>query len=466
MSGGLAVDCGVHEYDLAEWLTGRSIRRVSAWTLPIVDGGVREAGDVDNLVAVLELDGGAVATVDLSRNARFGDDIRTEILGSDGALLIDALPSGRTRIGTRSGMRVLPDSEVDDVMAAGVAGQARAFAAAVRGAADRDPRRRGERAGDPHRSGGDRGGAHGTRRRDRRGGAAMTRQVVVHQDDVGMCHGANVAFLELSRRGIITSGSVMVPCPWFPEIAAAAADPALDLGVHLTLTAEKDHYRWGPISGPATGAGLTDGDGYLWRDVASVRRHADPAAVASELRAQLERALAAGIDVTHLDAHMGTALAPEFCAAYLALGVEYRLPILLTRTLHAYGPSVPHLVGVSEADYAAYASAAAEHGLPLFDAVGETPWDREPPSRQSRCTATCSPVSPPGCRSSPSTRTHREISRPSSRHRPTSAPPSTSCSATAVRRVGRRAQRRVGRADRDAPAARRLPRRPLNPSRR
>ena len=134
MSGGLAVDCGVHEYDLAEWLTGRSIRRVSAWTLPIVDDGVREAGDVDNLVAVLELDGGAVATVDLSRNARFGDDIRTEVLGSDGALLIDALPSGRTRIGTRAGMRVLPGSEVDDVMAAGVAEQARAFAAAVRGA--------------------------------------------------------------------------------------------------------------------------------------------------------------------------------------------------------------------------------------------------------------------------------------------------------------------------------------------
>jgi chitin disaccharide deacetylase len=205
------------------------------------------------------------------------------------------------------------------------------------------------------------------------------RQIVVHQDDVGMCHGANVAFLELSRGGVITSGSVMVPCPWFPEIAAAAAtDPTLDLGVHLTLTAEKEHYRWGPISGPAPDAGLIDGDGYLWRDVASVRRHADPEAVAAELRAQAERALAAGIDVTHLDAHMGTALAPEFCAAYLALGVEYRLPILLTRTLSAYGPSVPHLVGVAEAEYATYATAAADQGLPLFDAVGETPWERDP----------------------------------------------------------------------------------------
>ena len=205
------------------------------------------------------------------------------------------------------------------------------------------------------------------------------RRVVVHQDDVGMCHGANVAFLELAGRGVVTSGSVMVPCPWFPEIAAAAAaDPDLDLGVHLTLTAEKEHYRWGPISGPSPAAGLTDPAGYLWRDVASVRRHADPAAVEVELRAQVERALAAGIDVTHLDAHMGTALAPEFCDAYVQLGVEYRLPVLLTTTIRGYGPSVPHLVGVTESEYEGFVETAVEHGLPIFDHVGETLWDRTP----------------------------------------------------------------------------------------
>jgi myo-inositol 2-dehydrogenase / D-chiro-inositol 1-dehydrogenase len=133
VSGGLAVDCGVHEYDLAEWLTGRRITRVSAWSLPIVDPAVGQSGDVDNLVAVLELDGGGVATVDLSRNARFGDDVRTEVLGSSGALLIDSLPVGRARIGTSGGLEILAESEVDDVMADGVAGQARAFAAAARG---------------------------------------------------------------------------------------------------------------------------------------------------------------------------------------------------------------------------------------------------------------------------------------------------------------------------------------------
>jgi predicted dehydrogenase len=135
VSGGLAVDCGVHEYDLAEWLTGRRVVRVSAWALPIVDDDVGRAGDLDNLVAVLELDGGAVATVDLSRNARFGDDVRTEVLGSNGALLVESLPHGRTRVGTGAGLHDLAGSEADDAMAAGVAEQARAFAAAARGAA-------------------------------------------------------------------------------------------------------------------------------------------------------------------------------------------------------------------------------------------------------------------------------------------------------------------------------------------
>lgn len=208
----------------------------------------------------------------------------------------------------------------------------------------------------------------------------MTKRVVVHQDDVGMCHGANVAFVELSAAGAVTSGSVMVPCPWFPEIAAAAAsDAALDLGVHLTLTAEKDGYRWGPISGPRVSAGLTDDAGCFWRDVTSVRRHADPAAVEIELRAQVERALAAGIDVTHLDAHMGVVLAPEFAATYLRLGRDYGLPILMTATVAGYAPK-NHLGGADEATFEPFVAMARDDGQPIFDAVLETPWDRAAPA--------------------------------------------------------------------------------------
>jgi myo-inositol 2-dehydrogenase / D-chiro-inositol 1-dehydrogenase len=133
VSGGLAIDCGVHEYDLAEWFSGRRVVKVRAYAAPIVDESLAAVGDVDNLVAVLELDGGAVATVDLSRNCRYGDDVRTEILGSQGALLIDLLPAGRVRLGTTDGMIDLDGVDVADVTAAGVAGQAEAFAAAIRG---------------------------------------------------------------------------------------------------------------------------------------------------------------------------------------------------------------------------------------------------------------------------------------------------------------------------------------------
>ena len=133
VSGGLAIDCGVHEYDLAEWLSGHRVVRVRAYAAPIVDESLAAVGDVDNLVAVLELEGGAIATVDLSRNCRFGDDVRTEILGSQGALLIDLLPTGRVRLGTADGMVDLDGVSADDVTSAGVANQAGAFAAAIRG---------------------------------------------------------------------------------------------------------------------------------------------------------------------------------------------------------------------------------------------------------------------------------------------------------------------------------------------
>ncbi len=134
VSGGLAIDCGVHEFDLAEWLTGNRIVRVSGRHLPIVEPAVAAAGDVDNLVALLDLDGGAVATVDLTRNARYGEDVRTEILGSDGAVFVDMLPTGRTRLADVRGIRVIPESEVAAADHAGVAEQARVFAARISGA--------------------------------------------------------------------------------------------------------------------------------------------------------------------------------------------------------------------------------------------------------------------------------------------------------------------------------------------
>lgn len=210
-----------------------------------------------------------------------------------------------------------------------------------------------------------------------------SRIVVVHADDVGMCHGANEAFFDLFALGACSSGSVMVPCPWFREAAErAAADPAVDMGVHLTLTAEKTHYKWGPLTRPPASAGLTDAYGHFWPDVATLRARAHPDAVEAELRAQVDLALSAGIDVTHLDDHMGAVMAPEFCDRYLRIGLDYRLPILLTPTLGAYGP-IHNLQGVEDRAYQGHVAAVRAAGFEIFDRVLETPWYRTGPADEA-----------------------------------------------------------------------------------
>ena len=205
--------------------------------------------------------------------------------------------------------------------------------------------------------------------------AAMTR-VVLHEDDVGFSWGANEAFAELSRHGTIGAGSVMVPTPWFHDLAErVAGDPSLDVGVHLTLTSEHPGYRWAPMSRPSRAAGLTDPDGFMWPSVSEVRTHADPDAVEAEWRLQVDAALAAGIDVTHLDAHMGAALAPEWCDRYVALGVEYGVPALLTTRADGYGP-INHLTGLTDDVFGEFVRQARDAGMPVFDRVLETDFGR------------------------------------------------------------------------------------------
>jgi len=200
--------------------------------------------------------------------------------------------------------------------------------------------------------------------------------VVIHEDDVGMTHGANVAFAELSALGTCSCGSVMPPCPWFPEaVAMAKADGKLDLGVHLTLTSEKQPYRWRPLTSPPRSAGLTDAQGYFWPDVPNARR-ADPKAVEVELRAQIEVTLKAGFDVTHLDAHMGTVMCPEFVDIYLQLGLDYKLPILLIKDYNAFNPR-SYSGPMSNDKYDAALARANAKGFPVFDVVQETMWGRK-----------------------------------------------------------------------------------------
>lgn len=206
------------------------------------------------------------------------------------------------------------------------------------------------------------------------------RRVVIHADDLGMSHGANAAFAELSAFGTVTAGSVMVPCPWFAELAElAGGSPELDVGVHLTLTSEMPGYRWRPLTRSTPSAGLTDDQGFFHRDVATLRRRARPEAVAAELRAQIEAALAAGIDVTHLDDHMGAVLAPEFIDIYLDLAIEFGLPPVLCHAPAAYG-GMHNLSGLAEDAFAAAATRAQAAGFEIFARIAETDWRGDRPA--------------------------------------------------------------------------------------
>ena len=167
---------------------------------------------------------------------------------------------------------------------------------------------------------------------ERLGFSAKDRVAVVHCDDIGMCHAANEGAFEALANGPATCGSVMVPCPWFAEAARRAREnPGLDLGVHLTLGSEYPQYRWGPVAGAAAVPSRVDEEGCFPRTAGEVVEQAKPEEVEVELRAQLERALAAGIDVTHLDAHQGTCLMPPFAPVYAALARRYRLALFIVR---------------------------------------------------------------------------------------------------------------------------------------
>ena len=162
------------------------------------------------------------------------------------------------------------------------------------------------------------------------GFSANDRVVVTHADDVGMCQASIQAYEDLFKFGTLTSGAVMVPCPWFP----AAADlqrriPNADLGAHLVLTSEWQFYRWRPITGRLTESTLVDDEGYFPRTDAEVQEKGDPDEALVELEAQIQRALAFGLDLTHADMHMGAVAHPKFIAGYIQLTTQYKLPPLI-----------------------------------------------------------------------------------------------------------------------------------------
>jgi predicted glycoside hydrolase/deacetylase ChbG (UPF0249 family) len=161
---------------------------------------------------------------------------------------------------------------------------------------------------------------------ERLGYAADARLVIVNCDDLGSCHAANLGAYEALRDGLATSASLMLPAPWSRE--AASRYRGEDVGVHLTVNAEWDLYRWGPVTHAPS---LLDGDGGFPRTVQEVWDHADLDELRRECRTQVERAILWGFDVSHLDSHMAALQhRPEFFDVYLELAVDFGLPIRLS----------------------------------------------------------------------------------------------------------------------------------------
>src|SRR6478609_6112198 len=186
---------------------------------------------------------------------------------------------------------------------------------------------------------------------ERLGYGPDARLLIINCDDLGVSQAANAGVYESLRTGLATSASLMVPAPWARD--AAWRYRGEDIGVHLTLNAEFERYRWGPITQAPS---LLDGDGGFPRTIEDLWDHADLDEVRRELRAQIERAILWGHDVSHLDSHMGALqLRPEFFDVYLDLAVEFALPIRLS------GASTERAIGFP------FRQLAAEEGVVFPD---------------------------------------------------------------------------------------------------
>ena len=207
--------------------------------------------------------------------------------------------------------------------------------------------------------------------------------VLLHVDDIGMSHPSNQGGIEAVGKGVATSWSVMMPCPWVPEISHyLRTNSGIDSGVHLTLTSEWTRYRWGPLAGRPQVPGLVDREGCLWRSVAEVAAHATADEVEREIRAQIERAEALNFPITHLDSHMGTLFARiDYFERFAKVGIEKGIPILaigghMTYVLQEHGEAARALQGMARTIWNA--------GLPVIDDLHASSLGWKPAEKSER----------------------------------------------------------------------------------
>ncbi|WP_221032860.1 polysaccharide deacetylase family protein [Actomonas aquatica] len=189
---------------------------------------------------------------------------------------------------------------------------------------------------------------------ERLGYPADAKLLVIHGDDIGLSHSQNMATFRAMEDGVVTSTSVMMTTPWVAEVVNYQhAHPEADIGVHLTLTAEWETFKWGPLAGKDEVPSLVTPAGVFHDNVPDYAAAAKIDEVEREVRAQIDHALAQGIDVTHLDGHMGVMSAtPELLQLYRQIGAEYGLPLRLhSHTGEGYAEGYTSIHGAPPATY-------------------------------------------------------------------------------------------------------------------
>ena len=201
------------------------------------------------------------------------------------------------------------------------------------------------------------------------GFADTDKVLIIHADDIAMCQATLSAYEELHAFGLVTSGAIMTPCAWFRgAVEMWRKVPAMDLGVHITLTSEWDRYRWAPLSTVDPATGLIDDEGYFFKGNEAVWAGCDAEAARVEMEAQIQKVMRAGIHATHIDTHMGTVLNPKILVNYVQLGVSQHLPPLAVR-LDEEGWITQGADADSAKMAAQFMGTLEEMGVPLHDGL-------------------------------------------------------------------------------------------------
>jgi hypothetical protein len=208
------------------------------------------------------------------------------------------------------------------------------------------------------------------------------RYLVIHADDAGMYPSVNAATIEALERGTVSSCSIMVPCPAFAEFANyAAAKPERDFGIHLTLNCDTDSFRWGPVSAKQKVPSLLDPDGFFWKTTQETAQHAKIDEAEMELRAQIDKAHAAGIRVSHLDHHMFVLFQrADLLRLYVRLSLDYNIPIRYVQHLSAEVPFAddPEIITA----YREGVEKLRSRGMPVFNDIDSRSYDLPPEQKR------------------------------------------------------------------------------------